>query len=65
MLKVILISAFDYQMPLSEDQFVAGYAEMIKHSLISKNTQWNKLSKVNSLKEITKEDIYRSINVKM
>lgn len=61
---IVLIDT-EFLKTLSEDQFAAGYAEMIKHSLISKNTQWNKLSKVNSLKEITKEDIYRSINVKI
>ena len=43
----------------------AGYAEMIKHSLIDKNHEWEKISKINSLVDISPEMIYKSINIKV
>ena len=43
----------------------AGYAEMIKHSLIDKNHEWEKISKINSLEDINSEMIYKSINIKV
>jgi len=50
---------------LSKKQIAAGYAEMIKHSLIDKNYEWEKISKINSLEEINSEMIYKSITIKV
>ena len=50
---------------LSKKQIAAGYSEMIKHSLIDNNREWEKISKINSLEDINSEMIYKSINIKV
>ena len=62
--KLILIDV-EFLNSLSKKQISAGYAEMIKHSLIDKNYEWKKILKINSLKDINSEMIYKSINIKV
>ena len=62
--KLVLIDV-EFLNSLSKKQIAAGYAEMIKHSLIDKNHDWKKISKINSLEDINHEMIYRSINIKV
>jgi len=62
--KLVLIDV-EFLNSLSKKQIAAGYAEMIKHSLIDKNHEWKKISKINSLEDINHEMIYRSINIKV
>jgi len=62
--KLVLIDV-DFLNSLSEKHIAAGYAEMIKHSLICKNHEWEKISKINSLEDINSEMIYKSINIKV
>ena len=62
--ELVLID-FEFLNSLSRKQIASGYAEMIKHSLIDNNHEWKKISKINSLKDINHEMIYRSINIKV
>ena len=62
--KLILIDV-EFLNSLPKKQIAAGYAEMIKHSLIDKNLEWEKISKINSLEDINSEMIYKSINIKV
>ena len=62
--KLVLIDV-EFLNSLSKKQMAAGYAEMIKHSLIDKNHEWEKISKINSLEDISPEMIYKSINIKV
>ncbi len=62
--KLILIDV-KFLKSLSKKQIAAGYAEMIKHSLIDINHEWEKISKINSLEDINSEMIYKSINIKV
>ncbi len=62
--KLVLIDV-EFLNSLSTKQIAAGYAEMIKHSLIDKNHEWEKISKINSLKDINSEMIYKSIKIKV
>ena len=62
--KLVLIDV-EFLNSLSRKQMAAGYAEMIKHSLIDKNHEWEKISKINSLEDISPEMIYKSINIKV
>ena len=62
--KLVLIDV-EFLKTLSKKQIAAGYAEMIKHSLIDKNHEWEKISKINSLEDINSEMIYKSINIKV
>ena len=50
---------------LSKRQITSGYAEMIKHSLISDNSDWEKIRKIKSVKDISAEMIYESIKIKI
>lgn len=62
--QIVLIDG-EFLNTLSNKQMTAGYAEMIKHSLINKPSEWDKLSKINSLNNLNKEIIYSSINIKI
>ena len=62
--KLVLIDV-EFLNSLSKKQMAAGYAEMIKHSLIDKNHEWEKISKISSLDDINSEMIYKSINIKV
>ena len=62
--KLVLID-IEFLNSLSKKQIAAGYAEMSKHSLIDKNHEWEKISKINSLEDINPEMIYKSINIKV
>ncbi len=62
--KLVLID-MGFLKTLSKKQIAAGYAEMIKHSLIDKNHEWEKISKINSFNDINQEMIYKSINIKV
>ena len=62
--KLVLIDV-EFLNSLSKKQIAAGYAEMIKHSLIDKNHEWKKISKISSLEDINHEMIYRSITIKV
>ena len=62
--KLVLIDV-EFLNSLSKKQIAAGYAEMIKHSLIDNNHEWKKISKINSLEDINHDMIYRSINIKV
>ena len=62
--KIILV---DYRFldTLTKRQKTAGYAEMIKHSLISKKSKFDLIKKVDSVEEIPHEVIYQSIVTKI
>ena len=62
--KIILI---DYRFldTLTKRQKTAGYAEMIKHSLISEKSEFDMIKKVDSVDEIPHEMIYKSIATKI
>ena len=62
--KLVLVDV-EFLNSLSKRQIAAGYAEMIKHSLIDKNHEWEKTSKIKSLEDINSEMIYKSINIKV
>ena len=62
--KLVLIDV-EFLNSLSKKQIAAGYAEMIKHSLIDNNHEWEKISQINSLEDINSEMIYKSINIKV
>ena len=62
--KLVLID-IEFLNSLSKKQIAAGYAEMIKHSLIDNNHEWEKISQIKSLEDINSEMIYKSINIKV
>ena len=62
--ELVLID-IEFLKSLSKKQIAAGYAEMIKHSLIDKKNEWKNISKIKCLDEINSEMIYKSICIKI
>lgn len=62
--KAVFIDAFFLE-TLPEEEFVSGFAEMLKHGLISEAAQWNELKTLNPIeKKISEDAIFNSISVK-
>ena len=62
--KLILVD-FRFLKTLTKRQKTAGYAEMIKHSLISKKSEFDLITKINDVENIPYELIYQSITAKV
>ena len=62
--ELVLID-IEFLKSLSKKQIAAGYAEMIKHSLIDKKNEWKNISEIKCLDEINSEMIYKSIYIKI
>ena len=62
--KIILID-YRFLNTLTKRQKTAGYAEMIKHSLICEKSEFDMIKKVDSVDEIPHEMIYKSIATKI
>lgn len=55
----------DFLDSLNETQMLSGWAEMLKHALISDKKQWEKLSKISKLSSLIIEDLLlNSIQIK-
>tara|TARA_S200000501_G_scaffold24187_1_gene20927 strand:- start:5537 stop:6631 length:1095 start_codon:yes stop_codon:yes gene_type:complete len=62
--KIILVD-YRFLYTLNKRQKTAGYAEMIKHSLISKKSEFDLITKINDVENIPYELIYQSIIAKV
>ena len=62
--KIVLVD-YRFLATLNKRQKTAGYAEMIKHILISKTSELNKIKKVDSMKDIPHKMIHQSIITKV
>ncbi len=62
--KIVLVD-FRFLATLNKRQKTAGYAEMIKHILISKTPELNKIKKVDYMEDISHKMIYQSIITKI
>ena len=62
--KIILVD-YSFLYTLNKRQKTAGYAEMIKHSLISKKSEFDMIKKLDSIDDIPHQMIYQSIITKV
>ena len=62
--KIILVD-YRFLCTLNKRQKTAGYAEMIKHSLISKKSEFDLIKKLDSIDDIPHQLIYQSIITKV
>ena len=62
--KIILVD-YSFLNTLNKRQKTAGYAEMIKHSLISKKSEFDMIKKLDSIDNIPHQMIYQSIITKV
>ena len=62
--KIILVD-YRFLYTLNKRQKTAGYAEMIKHSLISKKSEFDMIKKLDSIDDIPHQMIYQSIITKV
>ena len=62
--KIILVD-YRFLYTLDKRQKTAGYAEMIKHSLISKKSEFDMIKKLDSIDDIPHQMIYQSIITKV
>ena len=62
--KIVLVD-YRFLATLNKRQKTAGYAEMIKHILISKTSELNKIKKVDSMEDIPHKMIHQSIVTKV
>ena len=62
--KIILVD-YSFLYTLNKRQKAAGYAEMIKHSLINKKSEFDTIKKLDSIDDIPHQMIYESIITKV
>ena len=62
--KIILVD-YSFLYTLNKRQKAAGYAEMIKHSLINKKSEFDMIKKLDSIDDIPHQMIYESIITKV